>query len=139
RGTAKIAGPHAFEITPRGVTVYPRLETLIGEAAPAPPPTRRSFNLPPLDQALGGGLSGDGTTLLLGSPGTGKTLLGTQFIAAGAQAGQPGLIWSASLPPAHLTRQAAGIGIDLAPLVEQGLVQIAYRPAFETLIDKEFA
>ena len=52
------------------------------------------FGLPALDDVLGGGLTRGTSTLVLGSPGTGKTLLGLSFVAAGARVGEPAVFVS---------------------------------------------
>ncbi len=44
-----------------------------------------------LDDVLGGGLERGRVFLLEGSPGTGKTTIATQFLIAGAAAGERGL------------------------------------------------
>lgn len=55
---------------------------------------RATFALPALDKSLGGGLTRGTSTLVLGSPGTGKTLLGLSFAVAGARAGEPAVFVS---------------------------------------------
>lgn len=49
----------------------------------------RAFGIPELDVLLGGGLTRGTSTLLVGSLGTGKTLLGLHFCSAGLRAGEP--------------------------------------------------
>src|SRR6185437_5444595 len=62
------------------------------ESDPAPradATSRTSFDLPALDDLLSGGLTQATTTVVIGSGGTGKTLLGLHFALAGVRAGEP--------------------------------------------------
>jgi circadian clock protein KaiC len=74
-----------------------------------------------LDEVLHGGLPTGKTTLVSGTPGSGKTTLALQFIANGAAAlGEPGLIVTFEEDPAALTASAvAFLGIadvDTVPI-----------------------
>src|SRR5687768_14537328 len=53
------------------------------------------------------------TTLVLGPPGSGKTLLGLHFLAAGAHLGQPGLHFGFYETPPQLRTKAEQLGLDL--------------------------
>ncbi len=98
RGRASRLGHHGMQLSEEGVQLFPRLESQFKQAAPEhwqangvsqAPPAPASFGLPALDKALGGGLTGQTSTLLTGSLGTGKTLLGLQFALAGIEQGEP--------------------------------------------------
>ena len=69
-------------------------------------------------------LSGS-TTMLLGAPGTGKTLLGLHFLLQGAREGQPGVYFGFYETPPRLLEKAAGRGNeDLKKYVDNGLIEI---------------
>jgi circadian clock protein KaiC len=94
RGAALLPGLHAWTLTAAGATVYPRLEARVraevGSEEDAPDLEERAvFGLPELDALLNGGLTRETSTLVLGSPGTGKTLLALHFALAGIDAGEP--------------------------------------------------
>jgi circadian clock protein KaiC len=94
RGAARLPGLHAWTLTAAGATVYPRLEARVRtEAGPeedAPDLEERAlFGLPELDALLNGGLTRETSALVLGSLGTGKTLLALHFALAGIDAGEP--------------------------------------------------
>ncbi len=107
RGAAMLPGLHGLTLGAQGATVYPRLEARVTGSAPpdaeaeaepvdaAPVATaaertgRARLDLPELDALLGGGLTRAAPTLVYGSPGTGKTLLGLHFALAGVRAGEP--------------------------------------------------
>jgi circadian clock protein KaiC len=60
---------------------------------------RISTGNPALDRILGGGLIADAITLVVGAPGSGKTILAEQFLFANATAERPGLYLSTASEP----------------------------------------
>lgn len=66
-----------------------------------------------LDEILGGGLIAGRAYMVRGGPGTGKTMLGLHFLAAGAAAGEPALCISLEEPEPQLRQDAVAVGIDL--------------------------
>jgi circadian clock protein KaiC len=97
RGQGHMVGSHLLRITDGGVRIYPRLlPSLAPDHAPGgsiPPqdPQRISTGVPDLDGLLGGGLPRGHTALVAGPTGTGKTILGTLFLAEGARQGEKGV------------------------------------------------
>jgi circadian clock protein KaiC len=67
-----------------------------------------------LDDVLGGGLERGRVFLLEGAPGTGKTTIATQFLLAGAQAGEQTLYITLSETEGELRASAASHGWDLS-------------------------
>jgi circadian clock protein KaiC len=67
-----------------------------------------------LDDVLGGGLERSRVFLLEGSPGTGKTTIATQFLIAGAAAGERGLYITLSENRDEFRAGASSHGWDLA-------------------------
>ncbi|HZS88641.1 MAG TPA: ATPase domain-containing protein [Chloroflexota bacterium] len=92
RGTEPLPGLHGLALGAEGAVVYPRLEARVAAAGTPPAPQtageRESIGIPELDVLLGGGLTRYTLTLVAGSMGTGKTLLGLHFALAGLQAGE---------------------------------------------------
>jgi circadian clock protein KaiC len=84
---------------------------------------------------LGGGLLPRSSTLVMGTPGAGKTLLGLTFLVGGAARGERGLLagFHETLP--DLVATAAGIGLDLQGAIDGGLVQILWDPPLELSAD----
>lgn len=64
-----------------------------------------------LDAVLRGGFPKGRTTVVCGGPGSGKTLLGMQFLAHGARLGEPGLMISFEESPAALVANLAGMSL----------------------------
>jgi circadian clock protein KaiC len=80
-----------------------------------------------LDEITGGGLPRRRATLVCGGPGSGKTLLATQFIAHGAMVlDEPGVFVSFEEPPDELIGNSRSLGIDLRDLTNRGKVFIDY-------------
>ncbi len=138
RGSGYLMGPHGFEITSDGISVYPRLETLLESQRRLGPPgkQRHAFGVPGLDKMLQGGMPVGGTTILLGSPGAGKTLLGMKFLVEGARQGERGHYFAFYDSPERMVTQLAGIGVDLEPLIASEALEVSFRPPTENLLDK---
>jgi circadian clock protein KaiC len=97
RGHAHMPGNHTFRITDDGVRVYPRqlpplVELGFLDVATDQEPQRISTGVPGLDELMHGGLPQGHTMLVSGPTGVGKTILGTQFLQAGADRGEKGVV-----------------------------------------------
>lgn len=81
------------------------------------PPIRRfgqrSSGIPGLDSLLNGGFVDGRLYLVIGPPGSGKTLLGTQFLRAGLDAGETVLFIHSEESAPDLRANAANLGIDI--------------------------
>jgi circadian clock protein KaiC len=103
RGVAPMSGLHGLALDARRVIAYPRLEARIASpvdviepdpvlsepAAGLPAVVKLSTGLPEFDALLDGGVSRGTSTLVIGSLGTGKTLLALHFAIARVRAGEP--------------------------------------------------
>ncbi len=72
-----------------------------------------------LDPILQGGLPKGRSILVTGEPGTGKTILGLQFLYRGLKAGERGVLVTADEAPMDLIEQAASLGWNLEPYIEK--------------------
>lgn len=113
RGAAPLAGLHPFAIDSNGLTVYPRLESLVPVDPGVWTPARAGFGIAEIDDLIGGGLNVATSTVAAGTPGLGKTLLGLHFLAEGARHGEPGLFAGFIESPTQLRAKARTFGIDL--------------------------
>jgi circadian clock protein KaiC len=74
-----------------------------------------------LDDMLGGGIPQGRVILLLGAPGTGKTILCTQYLANGmAKFGESGLFVSLEEGKGHFMREMSTFGWDLESAQKEG-------------------
>ncbi len=124
RGAEPMPGLHGFAITADGTRIFPRLEARMtsGGDALAPevatpavlaqvdesPDGKASFDVPELDELLDGGLTRGTNTLIVGSLGTGKTLLALHFAAAGLRQGEQTLFLGFRESTVQLLQKASG-------------------------------
>jgi circadian clock protein KaiC len=128
RGAAPLAGLHPFTIDARGLTVYPRLESVVPVESPEWTSARAGFGIADIDALMGGGLNVGTATLAAGTPGLGKTILGLQFLAEGARQGQPGLFAGFTESAAQLRAKARTFGIDLEAAEASGAIELLTVP-----------
>lgn len=128
RGQSFVTGNHTYRIRDRhGIELFPRVASAPESASPVPLSSERdSFGIPALDTMLGGGTYPGTATLVAGSTGTGKSLLGLQYILAGIRAGQRALMINMEETPEQIIRNAKILNFDLAPLVASGMLRLMY-------------
>jgi len=73
-----------------------------------------------LDEILKGGLPAGRTTLVSGGPGSGKTILGLEFLYRGAMDGEPGIFVAFEERTDAVRQNALSLGWDLASLEKAG-------------------
>ncbi|HIE32123.1 MAG TPA: hypothetical protein EYP67_07085, partial [Methanosarcinales archaeon] len=100
---------HSFKFTGAGIEVFPRIKP---EAITAVSNRKISLGVGGIDQMMNGGVFEGDSTLVAGGPGTGKTLLGLQFIHEGAVHGEKGLIISFEESPPEILRNVRHFGVD---------------------------
>ncbi|RLI24651.1 MAG: hypothetical protein DRO52_05275, partial [Candidatus Hecatellales archaeon] len=78
-----------------------------------------------LDELLGGGIPRGRCILVIGGPGTGKTILGAQFIYNGVKKyGEKGIIVTLEEGEATLKADMAKLGFNLDELENSGMIKI---------------
>ncbi len=90
RGAAHVGGYHDFVIRRGGIQVFPRL--VAAEHHAPYERTALSSGVAALDAMVGGGLTRGTGTLILGSAGTGKSILASLYATAAARRGERGII-----------------------------------------------
>jgi circadian clock protein KaiC len=137
RGSEYLLGRHEVQLGAHGIVIHPRTEVLFDK----PPPhaieerIRMPFGISKLDEMLNGGLLSGSATTLLGAPGTGKTMLGLQYLVEGARRGQPGVYFGFYETPPRLIEKARNVGIDLEGACKSGLVEVQWQPPLEYTLD----
>ena len=134
RGAMHHKGDVGFTIVPgRGLVVLP---VTAPQSSVGPGDERVSSGNPGLDELMHGGLMRGSSTLLSGPSGTGKTLLVTQFAAAGAARGEKVLLVAYEESPEQVRRNGAAFGHDFAAYEEQGLLTVvSHYPEVASLDD----
>jgi circadian clock protein KaiC len=95
------------------------------DAAPGPELPKAPTGIGGLDQITRGGLPRDRVTLVTGSAGAGKTLLGLGFLVAGARDyGEPGVLLTFEEPAAKVAADVRSLGFDLEELQRDGLLAV---------------
>ena len=93
RGAAHAIGRHFFEIGSDGLRFFPRVQSPVATDRPTetlPPSERVATGVEGFDAMLAGGLPQASATVIQGGTGTGKTLLGLQFLLEGLAGRNPG-------------------------------------------------
>jgi circadian clock protein KaiC len=99
--------------------------TSFTDGAVGPDLEKAPTGIPGLDQITGGGLPLGRVTLVAGSAGAGKTLLGLNFLVAGArQYGDPGVLMTFEESAAKVALNVRSLGFDLDELQRNGLLAV---------------
>jgi circadian clock protein KaiC len=75
------------------------------------------------------------STLVMGTPGAGKTILGLNFLAEGAENEEPGLVVSFHETADELISTAEGIGLNLRQHINRGLIRVLWNAPLEISAD----
>ena len=118
RATTYRGGFHDFAIRKEGVLVFPRPVAVLDRRAS----TRESLGsgIEGLDRLLGGGIQRGTSTLVAGPPGTGKSSLAMQLVAAASQRGERSAVFLFDESPTTLLTRARGLAIPLEEDVAAG-------------------
>jgi circadian clock protein KaiC len=102
--------------------------------APGEKPGKAPTGITGFDDITAGGLPRGRTTLLLGGPGSGKTIFAAQFLVHGAQHGkEPGIFVAFEESPKQIALNMSGFGWKLAQLQRRKLFILDARPTPELI------
>jgi circadian clock protein KaiC len=135
RGSSYRQGFHAFDITARGLQIYPRLVSPVAAASYQRDVSRTPSGVPGLDPMLSGGFWTGSATLLAGPTGSGKTTMAIQFIVEGLRRGERCLLVNFQENPTQLAHQIEQIGGQLGDEARARL-DLLYYSAVELSIDR---
>ena len=141
RGCSPMRGLHSLRISDRGVEVRPRLEAIFPQDAVAERPLaegrKMAFGVQELDDMLHGGLRDGSVTMLLGSSGSGKTLLGMQFLSSGIKQGERVVYFGFFEHPDAILAKCQRVGIGgIKEGVAKGSAHIVWHRAVEGVVDE---
>ena len=125
RAMAFRGGYHDYTIRRGGLRVFPRL-VAAEHRQEVQSRVKLPSEIPALDKLIGGGIEQGTSTLIVGSPGTGKSTLSAQFVAAAARRGQTAAMFTFDESPTTLLTRATELSIPLAEGVDSGRVTIRY-------------
>jgi len=126
RGQESVPGLHTFRITSNGLHAFPRTFGLTGPADKKKGTRRLASGIPELDKMMGGGVPSGHSLLLAGPSGSGKSILGTHFIAEGLKRGEPGIVAVFEELPEEYATRAAKLGLNLQAGLKKGALEIIY-------------
>ena len=132
RGTAHGTNEYPFIIGKRGLSVLPITSIQLDHKASS---DRIPTGIARLDDMLGGkGVYRGSSVLVSGAPGTGKSSIGAKFAETACRRGERAILFAYEESPEQLLRNMRSVGIDLAPWVKKGLLQIhSSRPTMHGL------
>ncbi|MBI5923448.1 MAG: circadian clock protein KaiC [Betaproteobacteria bacterium] len=101
--------------------------------------SKASTGITGFDEITGGGLPHGRTTLLVGGPGSGKTVFALQFLVHGAQAGkEPGIFVAFEETSQRIVANAASFGWKLAALQKKQLFFLDAQPQPDLIQSGDF-
>ncbi len=134
RGQRQRSGLHAFRINRGGVEIFPRVVPTIApvdlSVSRQAAQVRLSSGVPVLDEMLGGGVPAGYCVMVSGPSGAGKTVLATEFLAAGVRNGETGVIALFERNPSQLA------DFQLDAMVQAGQVCMASIRAQDVPLDE---
>lgn len=122
----EIGPPHGIRILPTGV--IEKLESHISYEAKVP------TGVEGLDKMLGGGLIKNTTTLIVGPPGSGKTLLCLTIAAANVLQGRRVIFITFEEPEQQIEETLRFLGYNVKELKQKGLRILSINPKILTLL-----
>jgi circadian clock protein KaiC len=126
RGSAPMPGLHTFRITDRGLRVFPRTDVHLHLPVAQRPTGRLGTGVQGMDALLGGGIPAGDSVLVAGPAGSGKTVLGTHFVAEGVRQGETAVAAVFEENPDSYLARAASFGLDLRGMVERDELRVIY-------------
>ena len=136
RGQASVPGLHTIRIGDYGLQAFSRTLGLLENKGKLHGNRRLSSGIPDLDGLMGGGIMEGDSVLIAGPSGTGKSALATQFITAGLERGEPGIIVIFEERPAEYTRRAASLGMNLKEPQQTGKLELLYLHPLDLSVDE---
>lgn len=119
RGMGYRSGIVEFEIVEDGLKVFPKIpvQRLLAKTDLQ---IRKKFGIEKLDELLGGGIPQGHMVLVSGNTGTGKTVLGMQFLIQGIKEGENAVFMSLEEPTGQIKSTALEHGWDFEQYEKQG-------------------
>lgn len=136
RGQAPLSGMHTMRITGAGVEVFPRQPQRPDAGKRRNFTTRMSTGVAELDRMMSGGVPAGDSILISGPTGAGKTIIATQFIAAGVNAGECAVIAVFEEHPETYIARAQSLGFDVRDMMDRGKLDIMYLRPLDLSVDE---
>jgi len=135
RGQAPMPGLHTLRLSDRGTEVFPRVPQETPDRR-KPQGDRLSTGVPELDEMMGGGIVRGDSIMVAGPTGSGKTILATQFVAAGRKKKECAVIAVFEEQPHSYIRRARDLGLPLDKMIDEGTLEIIYLRPLDLSVDE---
>ncbi len=136
RGQESVPGLHTFRITGEGIQTFPRTYGLTAKTDKKKGTRRLGTGIPELDKMLGGGIP-SGHSMLIGGPsGSGKSILGSHFIAEGIRKGEPGIVAVFEELADEYAARSARLGLNIDAALKDGSLEIIYLRPLDLSVDE---
>lgn len=122
RGVKYRGGYHDYKIETGSVVVYPRL--VASEHRSQPTRENAASGVAGLDAMLGGGLPRGGSALIMGPPGTGKSVISMQFMLAAAERGEKSAMFAFDEALSTIVARADSMHSTLRQHMDAGLIRL---------------
>lgn len=137
RGQASVPGLHTFHIRDAGLQAFSRSLGLDSKKInPLRGRRRLSSGVPELDKMMNGGIREGDSLLIAGPSGTGKSVLATQFIAAGLRNKEPAVMALFEERPLGYTDRADSLGLKLKAAEKKGTLEALYLRPLDLSVDQ---
>jgi circadian clock protein KaiC len=135
RGRAHMPGLHTFKISGDGLRIFPRIPEQTNERAPQKE-GRLSTGIAGLDEMISGGVISGDAVLLTGPAGSGKSTVATQFMIAGLEKGESGVIAIFEEYPEEYLTRAGKRNPLFEEMIEAGKLQLIYLRPLDLSVDE---
>ena len=135
RGRAHMPGLHTFKITDDGLQIFPRIPEQTNERVPQKG-GRLSTGIRGLDEMISGGVISGDAVLLTGPAGSGKSTVATQFMIAGLENGESGVIAIFEEYPEEYLTRAKNRNPVFQKMVEAGKLELIYLRPLDLSVDE---
>ncbi len=122
RGRSFLGGLHDYNLVRGGLLVHPRL--VAAHSRGIKERAQCSTGLPKLDLLLGGGIEQGTSTLIVGPPGTGKSSLAAQFVAAAIERGDRAAMFLFEESASNMLHRSDGLNLRMREATEAGALTI---------------
>ncbi|GAC1490904.1 MAG: ATPase domain-containing protein [Gemmatimonadaceae bacterium] len=138
RGRAPMPGLHTFRITNDGLQIFPRIPEQTHKRA-QPKHERLSTGVPGMDEMIGGGVIAGDAVMLTGPAGSGKSTVATQFMLAGLDNGETGVIAVFEEYPEEYLARANARNPEIRKKLNAGKLELIYLRPLDLSVDEALA
>ena len=140
RACATMSGLHTFAITEDGVRIFPRMLPRAERWSATDAPRKRAVTgVPGLDVMMNGGIPAGEMAMVVGPSGSGKSTLARHFIAAGAAAGELGVVAIFEEHPGEYVARSEGFGPSLRSAIAAKQIEILSLRPLDLSIEETLA